>query len=72
MVDGKLVSIIVIYVDDIMFGGSEEERKELLASLQTKFPVEDLGVCTWYDGCAIEVDTELGTTTLSQKSYIRA
>ncbi|CAB1112933.1 unnamed protein product [Ectocarpus sp. CCAP 1310/34] len=70
IVDGKVVSIIVIYVDDIMYVGSEEEGEELLTSLRKTLPVKDLGECTWYDGCAIERDLELGTTTLSQKAYI--
>ncbi|CAB1106624.1 unnamed protein product [Ectocarpus sp. CCAP 1310/34] len=72
VVDGEVVGLIVIYVDDIMLCATEEEREELLASLQKGFPVKDLGDCTWYDGCAIEVDLENGTTKLSQTAYIES
>ncbi|CAB1115659.1 unnamed protein product [Ectocarpus sp. CCAP 1310/34] len=72
VVDGEVVGLIVIYVDDIMLSATEEEREELLASLQKRFPVKDLGDCTWYDGCAIEVDLENGTTKLSQTAYIES
>lgn len=37
------MSIFLIHVDDIVFGGSEKERTELLTSLQKKLPVKDLG-----------------------------
>eukprot|EP00752_Nemacystus_decipiens_P011252 g10000.t1 len=72
MVDGEVISLIVIYVDDIMLAADEEERKELFASLQKRFPVKDLGDCTWYDGCAIEMDLENGITKLSQTAYIES
>eukprot|EP00903_Cladosiphon_okamuranus_P021398 g19668.t1 len=72
VVDGKVGSIVVINVDDILFVGPEEERVELLTSLQKKLPVKDLGPCTWYDGCAIDMNLELGTTKLSQTAYIEA
>ncbi|CAB1107675.1 unnamed protein product [Ectocarpus sp. CCAP 1310/34] len=72
VVDGDVVGLIVIYVDDIMFSATEQEREELLASLQKRFSVKDLGDCTWYDGCAIEVDLENGTTKLSQTAYIES
>ncbi|CAB1096963.1 unnamed protein product [Ectocarpus sp. CCAP 1310/34] len=55
VVDGEVVGLIVIYVDDIMLSATEEERD-----------------CTWYDGCAIEVDLENGTTKLSQTAYIES
>ena len=51
---------------------SEQEREELLASLRKRFPVKDLGKCTWYDGIGIETDLGNGTTKLSQKAYIES
>ena len=53
--------IVGDYVDDLLVGGSEEDCESLLASLNKKFPTNDLGECTWYDGCGIERDVELGT-----------
>ncbi|CAB1096840.1 unnamed protein product [Ectocarpus sp. CCAP 1310/34] len=65
VVDGEVVGLIVIYVDDILVAADEGEREELFASLNKKFPVKDLGECTWYDGCAIAMD-------LSQTAYIES
>ena len=62
MVDGEVVGLIVIYVDDIMVVASEQEREELLASLRKRFPVKGSGKCTWYDGIGIETDLENGTS----------
>ena len=65
VVDGVVVMIVGVYVDDLLVGGSEEDCESLLASLNKKFPTNDLGECTWYDGCGIERDVELGTIKLS-------
>eukprot|EP00903_Cladosiphon_okamuranus_P011519 g10846.t1 len=71
VVDAVVVRIIVIYVD-IMYVGSEDNGKALHASLRDKLPIADLGDCHWCDGCAIKRDAKLGTTTLSQTSYIES
>lgn len=47
IVNGEVVSIIVIYLHDRMFMGSEKKRMELLTFLQKKLPVQDLGECKW-------------------------
>ena len=44
----------------------------MLASLDKKFPTNNLGECTWYDGCGIERDVELGTIKLSQEAYVES
>ncbi|CAB1111664.1 unnamed protein product [Ectocarpus sp. CCAP 1310/34] len=72
VVDGEVVGLIVIYVDDIIVAADEGEREELFASLNKKFPVKDVGECTWYDGCAIAMDVENGITKLSQTAYIES
>ncbi|CAB1106081.1 unnamed protein product [Ectocarpus sp. CCAP 1310/34] len=72
VVDGEVVGLIVIYVDGILVAADEGEREELFASLNKKFPVKDLGGCTWYDGCAIAMDVENGITKLSQTAYIES
>ena len=69
VVDGAVVMIVGVYVDDLFIGGSEEDCESLLASLNKKFPTNDLGECTWYDGCGIERDVELGAIKLSQEAY---
>ncbi|CAB1120751.1 unnamed protein product [Ectocarpus sp. CCAP 1310/34] len=70
MVDGVVVMIVVIYVDDILVAGSDEDCEELLASLNKKFPTKNLGECEWFDGCAIERDFEAGTLRISHAAYI--
>ena len=65
IVDRVVVLIIGVYVDDLLVGGSQEDCKPLPLSLNEKFPTNDLGECTWYDGCGIERNAELGTMKLS-------
>ena len=70
VIDGVVVMIVGVYVDDLLVGGSEEDCESLLASLNKTFPTNDLGECTWYDGCGIERDVELGTIRLSPEAYV--
>ena len=70
VIDGVVVMIVGVYVDDLLVGGSEEDCESLLASLNKKFPTNDLGECTWYDGCGIERDVELGTIKSSPGAYV--
>ena len=72
VVDGAVVMIVGVYVDDLLMEGSEEDCESLLASLNKNFPTNDLGECTWYDGCGIERDVDLGTIKLSQEAYIES
>ena len=72
MVDREIVGLIVIYVDDIMVVASEQERKELLASLRERFSVKDLGKCTLCGEFGIATGLENGTTKLTQKAYIES
>ena len=71
-VDEVVVMIVGVYVDDLLLGGSEEDCESLLASLNKMFPTNILKECTWYDGCGIERDVELGTIKLSQETYIES
>ena len=59
-----------VCVDDLLVGGSEEDCESLLVSLDKKFPTNDLGECTWFDGCGTERNVELGTIELSQEAYV--
>ena len=72
VVDGVAVMIVGVYVDDLLVGGSEEDCESLIGSLNKKFPTNDLGECTRYDGCGIEIDVELGTIKLSQEAYVES
>ena len=72
IVDGVVVMIVSVYVDDLLIGGSEEDCESLLTSLNKTFPTNNLGECTWYDGYGIERDVELGTIKLSQEAYVES
>ena len=72
VVDQAVAMIVGVYVDDLLIGGSEENCESLLTSLNRKFPTNDLGECTWYDGCGIERNVELGTIKLSQEAYVES
>ena len=72
IVDEVVVMIIGLFVDDLSIGGSEEDCESSLASLNKMFPTNNLGECTWYDGCGIERDVELGTVKLSQEAYVES
>ena len=61
IVDGAVVMIIGVHVDDLLVGGSQKGCESLLLSLNKKFPTNSLGECTWYDGCGIERNAQLGT-----------
>ena len=63
--------IIDVYMDDLLVGGSYEDCESLLLSLNEKFPTDE-GEGTWYDGCGIERNTELGTIKLSQEAYVES
>ena len=64
--------IVAVYVDDLLIGGSEEDCESLLAFLNKTFPTNNLREYTWYDGCDIESDVELGTIKLSQEAYVES
>ena len=72
IVEGVVVMIIGVFVDDLQVGGSQEDCDSLLLSANKIFPTNDLGEWTWYDGCGIEGNTELGTIKLSQEAYVES
>ena len=71
IVDVVVVMIIGVYVDGLLVGGSQEDCDSKLLSLNKKFPTNDLEECTWYDGCGIERNAELGTIKPSQDAYVK-
>ena len=72
IVDGFVVLIFGVYVDDLLVGESQEDCKPLLLSRNKKFPTNDLGEYTWYDGCGIERNAELGTIKLSLEENVES
>ena len=72
IIDGVVVMIVGVHVDDLLVGGSQEDCESLLLSLNKKFPTNSLGECTWYDGCGSERNSQLGTIQLSQEVYVES
>ena len=64
--------IVCVYVDGLLVGGSQEDCESLLLSLMTTLQTNDLGECTWYDGCGIGRHAELRTIKLSQETYVES
>ena len=69
IVDGVVVAIVGVYVDDVIIGGLPSEVDALHENLNKRFTTKHLGACTYYDGCAIVQDELKGTTTVTQEAY---
>ncbi|KAJ0589411.1 putative RNA-directed DNA polymerase [Helianthus annuus] len=66
---GKLVTCLIIYVDDmIITGNDEEEMKKLKANLFTEFEMKDLGRLKYFLG--IEVLRSKQGIFICQKKYV--
>ena len=72
IIDGTVVMIIAVFVDDLLVGGSQEDCESLLLYLNKTFPTNDLGKCPWYDGCGIERNVKVGTIKMSQEAYVES
>ena len=59
-------------MDDLLVGGSQEDCESLLLSLNKMFPTNYLEEWTWYGGCGIERNAELGTIKLWQEPYVES
>ena len=49
-----VVTVNGVCVDGLLVGGAQEDCLSLLLSLNKRFPTNDLGECTSYDGCGME------------------
>ena len=68
IVDEVAVMTISVYVDDLLVGGSQEDCESLLLSLNKTVPTNDSREYTWYEGCGIERNAELGTIKMPQEA----
>ena len=70
IVDGKVVTVIVIYVDDILLARKiKEDEGRTLSDLSSCFKIEDLGEAEFYLECHITRNREARTLTLDQHIY---
>ena len=72
IVDGVVAMIIGVYVDLLLGGGSQENGKSLVLSLNKTFSTNDLGECTWYERCGIERNAEFSTIKFAQEAYVKS
>ena len=63
---------MAVHVNDIVIKGQDETCKDLHVALDTKFPINNPGVLTWYPGCVLKLDWELGTLEITQKAFIES
>lgn len=64
------VSIIVVYVDDMLFLGSNRQEMDLIKrQMCEEFELKDLGAVENFMGLKVERDIDKGVMTISQESY---
>ena len=72
VVHGKVELIMAVHVDDMAIAGSEEECRDFHAAINSKLPTNDLGQLTWYTGCDLKRNWELGTLDITQKAFVES
>ena len=69
---GKVVVIIVVYVDDLpMASETKRDKEQAINGLRSCFPIKDLGEAGFYIGCHITRDGDAGTLKFDQHHYVR-
>ena len=69
---GKVVVIIVVYVDDLLVASeTKRDEEQTMKDLRSCFPIKDLGDAGFYLGCHTTRDRNAGTLKLDQHRYVR-
>ena len=64
---GKVVVIIVVYVDDLLVASeTKRDEEQGINDLRSCFPIKDLGEAGYYLGCHITRDRDAGTLIFDQ------
>ena len=67
---GKVVVIIVVYVDDLLvLSETKQDEHQALEDLRSSFPITDLGEISYYLGCHITRDRKARTMMFDQQRY---
>ena len=70
IVDGKVVTFIVVYVDDILLASkTEKDKRRTFSDLSLCFKIEDLDEAGFYLGYLITRNMEARTLTFDQHIY---
>ena len=69
---GKVVVIIVVYVDDLLVASeTKRDEEQAINDLRSCFPIKDLGEAGFYLGCHITRDRDAGKLKLDLLRYLR-
>ena len=72
VVRGKVVVIIVVYVDDLLVASERKlDEEQAMKDLRYCFPIKDLGEAGFYLGCHMTRDRDAGTLKLDQYRDVR-
>ena len=66
---GRVVTTIVVHVDDIFAVGEKTRCDQFIRDLNQMVPVKNLGELRWYSGCFYERDWEKGVLKISQQIF---
>eukprot|EP00873_Tetraselmis_striata_P025094 jgi/Tetstr1/445358/TSEL_033156.t1 len=68
---GRLICILVVYVDDMIFAFKDAVwAADFKTALGARFDIKDLGVCAWALGMPVERDWDNATLKVHQAKYI--
>ena len=70
MMGDEGLGMVVIHVDDILFGGLKRIGEFVVQALGDSLPTKNLGEVIFFLGCAFRRDR--GTIEISQERYIRS
>ena len=65
----RVAIIAVVHVDDIFAVGLKSRCDDFRDELNRIVPVKNLGRLRWYEGCHYTRKREMGTLTISQKTF---
>ena len=69
---GKVVVIVVVYVDDSLVASeTKRDEEQTINDLRSCFSIKDLGEAGFYLGCHIARDREAGTLKFDQHHCVR-
>ena len=72
MIGDEVLGMVVIHVDDILFGGLKRIGEFVVQALGDSLPTKNLGEVIFFLGCVFRRDREAGTIEISQENYIRS
>jgi len=72
MMGDKVVGMVAIHVDGILYAGTKSLAEVVVAALGDSLPTKNLGEVKFFLGCEYIRDRKAGTIEISQESYIRS